>query len=92
MSDESFDELDEELDDEPMETGTGGRGAVGGFLGGLILGAVVGAAVGLLFAPSSGEVTRRRIQRRADQLRDRAEEGVDDFKREARRRIAKLRD
>jgi gas vesicle protein len=37
----------------------------GGFLTGLVIGAAVGAVVALLFAPASGEETRRLVRRRA---------------------------
>jgi len=46
------------------EEDKGGREG-GGFLTGLILGAAVGAVVALLFAPASGEETRRLVRKRA---------------------------
>ncbi|MEZ5320348.1 MAG: YtxH domain-containing protein [Vicinamibacterales bacterium] len=42
-----------------------------------VLGAVAGAAVALLYAPSSGEETRRRLAERAREGRDRAGEMAD---------------
>ena len=58
-----------------------------------LFGALVGAGLGLLFAPQSGERTRRDITRRASKLRrdaeDRFEEVVDEV--ETRGRKAKER-
>ena len=65
--------------------------SAGTFLGGLVLGAAIGVAAGMLFAPASGSVTRRRLRRRVDDLRERAEEELEDLGREARERIAKVR-
>ena len=39
-----------------------------------VLGAIAGAAVALLYAPSSGEETRRKLAERAREGRDRAEQ------------------
>lgn len=44
-----------------------------------ILGALVGAGVGLLFAPQSGERTRRDIAKRARRLRDEAEDKIEEL-------------
>ncbi len=44
-----------------------------------VVGAVLGAGVALLFAPQSGEETRRAIRRRARELRDYAEDTMDDL-------------
>jgi gas vesicle protein len=49
-------------------------------LGWLLLGVALGAGVSLLFAPASGEETRRRLADRARQLRDQAEDTLDDLK------------
>ena len=46
----------------------------GSLLLGFALGAIVGAAVALLYAPASGEETRRRFVRRARETQDRAED------------------
>jgi len=43
------------------------------FLAGLILGGLTGAVVALLFAPQSGEETRRQLQEKGIELRERAE-------------------
>lgn len=45
----------------------------------LLLGAVIGAGVALLFAPQSGEETRRGIKRRLRKMRAMAEEKVDEL-------------
>ncbi len=48
----------------------------GGSIQPLLLGALLGLAVGLLFAPQSGEETRRGLQRRLRKVRALAEEKV----------------
>ena len=55
------------LDDEDK----GGREG-GGFLTGLVLGAAVGAVAALLFAPASGEETRRLVRKRARAIEKKA--------------------
>ena len=45
----------------------------------LLLGAVIGAGVALLFAPQSGEETRRGLKRRLRKIRAMAEEKVDEL-------------
>lgn len=45
----------------------------------MIAGGIMGAAVALLFAPQSGERTRREIGRRARKLKVRADEAVEDI-------------
>jgi gas vesicle protein len=48
----------------------------GGSIKPILLGAVLGLAVGLLFAPQSGEQTRRALKRRLRRVRALAEEKV----------------
>ena len=48
----------------------------GGSIKPILLGAVIGLAVGLLFAPQSGEQTRRTLRRRLRKVRALAEEKV----------------
>lgn len=45
-----------------------------------VLGALLGAGLGLLFAPQSGERTRRDLAKRARKIRDEAEERWDDLR------------
>ena len=47
-------------------------------LGGMLIGALAGAAAALLLAPQSGQDTRKQIQEKGVELRDRTTEMVDD--------------
>ena len=49
-----------------------------GVLGGVLIGALAGAAAALLLAPQSGKDTRKQIQEKSIELRDRTTELVDD--------------
>ena len=49
-----------------------------GVLIGMLIGALAGAAAALLMAPQSGKDTRRQIQEKSIELRDRTTELVDD--------------
>ena len=71
----------------------------GYFASGLLLGAVIGSVVGILYAPDSGKRTRKRIQRKSDEIlddavnyakksRDKAEEIVE----EGKKRVEELLD
>lgn len=60
----------------------------GGVLIAFVLGAVAGAAVALLYAPASGEETRRRLAERAREGREKAEQ----FAREGREFINRQRE
>ena len=55
------------------------------FLTGLAIGALVGAGVALLFAPQSGEETRRAVSRRAKHLAREARDRYDDVRDKVRR-------
>lgn len=69
------------------------HGSTRPFAAGLILGALIGAGVALLFAPQSGEETRRLLRRRARKVADAAEERFDDIKdrvKAARRRAEEV--
>jgi gas vesicle protein len=46
------------------------------FLAGVIVGGLLGAGAALLLAPRSGRHTRRRLRRAAEDIGDRAEEGL----------------
>ncbi len=48
--------------------------SAGGVLMAFVLGAVAGAAVALLYAPASGEETRRKVAEKTREARARAEE------------------
>lgn len=63
------------------------RGGAGGFLTGLVCGALLGAGVALLFAPASGEKTRRILRRRARAFQHDAADGWVTAREEARRRL-----
>jgi gas vesicle protein len=54
------------------------------FAAGLLLGVLIGAGVALLFAPQSGEDTRRLLRRRARRLARDARDRYDDLKDRAR--------
>jgi gas vesicle protein len=56
------------------------RGSARPFAAGMLLGALVGAGLALLFAPQSGEETRRLLRRRAKKLADEATDRFDDIK------------
>lgn len=62
-------------DDEPYVIIEQKDSGVGSFL----IGLAVGAGVALLFAPRSGEETRREIQRRAREVGDQAQDIVSDL-------------
>jgi gas vesicle protein len=67
------------------------------FLGGLILGAAAGAALALLYAPQTGEDTRRQIkikieelEEELDKMRNTMKEKGTEMKEEARKRVQDL--
>ena len=55
-------------------------GGGGGTLGPFLLGVAVGAALGALFAPDTGEVTRRQLGKKLRGLKDLAEDKADELK------------
>lgn len=57
------------------------------FLTGLVLGAAFGAGLALLFAPASGEDTRRLVRKRSRALAREAESGWVNARKEARRAL-----
>ena len=63
----------------------GGSSGIRTFAAGLMIGALLGAGVALLFAPQSGEETRRVISRRARRLAEDAREQYDEAKHRLRR-------
>ena len=82
MSKDDEDESPEEVAEEPRAAARSAQ-----FAAGLAVGALLGAAVALLFAPAAGHVTRGRLRRKLDQVRDKAGEEWDDLSRRARREI-----
>jgi len=52
---------------------------VAGFLVGCLAGMVVGAAVGVLLAPHRGDITRRKLARRAGETKEQVVERVEDL-------------
>lgn len=80
---------DEELnEDELAELMEADRSTgVIGFVGGVLLGTVIGAGIALLVAPERGEVTRRRIRTRLEDLRDDARDQLDDLRDEAQQQV-----
>ena len=62
-------------EDEIVYVREGGGSGVKWFLAGVL----VGGGLALLFAPQSGEATRRMLRRRARDLRDLAEDGIEEL-------------
>jgi gas vesicle protein len=62
-------------EDEIVYVREGGGTGVKWFLAGVLM----GGGLALLFAPQSGEATRRMIKRRARDLRDLAEDGIEEL-------------
>lgn len=62
-------------EDEIVYVREGGGAGVKWFLAGVLL----GGGLALLFAPQSGEATRRMLRRRARDLRDLAEDGIEEL-------------
>ncbi len=56
------------------------EGGGGSGFGAFLLGIAVGAVVGFLFAPEAGDDTRRKLSKRLRNLRDAAEEKVDEVR------------
>jgi gas vesicle protein len=54
------------------------------FTAGLLIGALVGAGVALLFAPQSGQDTRRLIRRKAKRIADDATDRYEDVRHRVR--------
>jgi gas vesicle protein len=61
-----------------------------GVLGGMLIGALAGAVTMLLLAPQSGKDTRRQIQEKSIELRDRTTEMVEDTLAQVRTNVNKV--
>ena len=61
-----------------------------GVLGGMLIGALAGAVTMLLLAPQSGEDTRKQIQEKGIELRDRTTEVVQDTVAQVRSKANKI--
>lgn len=75
---------EEDLEDD-LPTGSGFDTT--SFLTGMLVGAAVGAGLALLFAPASGDDTRRLIRRRAKAIEKEASRGWASARDEARRQF-----
>ncbi len=64
---------------------------IGAFLSGFVIGGLVGAAVALILAPQSGEETRAQIRQKSIEIRDRAEDTVEDARKRAEETAAVAR-
>lgn len=64
-----------------------GGSRAGGFAAGVAIGVVVGAAVALLFAPAQGRVTREKLRRQLDDVREYAEDEFEDLRKKARKEL-----
>ena len=63
---------------------------VAGVLGGMLIGGLAGAVTMLLLAPQSGKDTRKQIQEKGVELRDRTTELVEDTMAQVRTKANKL--
>jgi gas vesicle protein len=63
---------------------------VGGIVAAFAVGALVGAGVALLYAPQSGKKTRELLARKAGELKDHAEDALDDAKEMVRGKKAQI--
>jgi len=60
-------------------SGGNSGGNLVGFLAGCLAGIIFGAALGILMAPHRGDITRRKLVRRAGETRDQVVEKVEDL-------------
>ena len=63
---------------------------VGGIVTAFAVGALVGAGIALLYAPQSGQETRDLLARRANELKDKAGDVLDDAKEMVRGKKAQI--
>ncbi|HSE50805.1 MAG TPA: YtxH domain-containing protein [Gemmatimonadales bacterium] len=64
-----------------------GGSRAGGFAAGIAIGVMLGAAVALLFAPAQGQVTRGKLRRQLEDVREYAEDEFDDLRKKARKEL-----
>lgn len=62
------------------------------FLSGFMVGALLGAVMALLFAPSSGEDLRNRVQSEADRIQMEVKQAAIDRRAELEQQLAALRE
>ena len=79
--------LEKDSPDRDIKLEVEGGSRVGGFAAGIAIGALLGAAVALLFAPAQGQVTRDKLRRRLEDVREYAEDEFDDLKKKARKQL-----
>jgi gas vesicle protein len=63
-----------------------------GFAAGILLGALIGATAMLFYAPQSGKATRKLVRRRARQLSSQVRDTADEALEQARDRAREVRD
>jgi len=68
-----------------MSEYSNGSGNLSGFIMGAVVGAAVGAGVALLFAPRTGEETRKWLAKNTRDLKDKAVSALDQAKETMRR-------
>ena len=73
------------------EESTEEASGAGSFVAGVVVGALIGAGIALLFAPDAGVRTRQRLRKRADALRTRAGEEIDQAARRTRKDLIRRR-
>lgn len=85
------DDREDEFEDASEDQESGGF-HTGSLLTGLLIGAVLGAGAALLFAPQSGEKTRKMLRRRGNDFRRDAERKLVRAKKDARRLVRERKD
>lgn len=60
-------------------------------IGALLLGAAIGGGLGILFAPSKGSKTRKRLMEKGSDISDALKDKLDDFMEEVTEEVAHLK-